>query len=152
MHLSFLKFLPNLGMVWSLVLQFRTTSSYIIFLPKKVFVPSWAFFWKKCSHTLGGAPYTLSLIILIETIVHNYNKISILIPNNSVLMLAFLIWDFILFLVLLRLFLNKLAGFFKVPRNPIPWLVSVLVETETGQSTDSCMSCHLSQKMPYHYS
>ena len=47
----------------------------------------------------------------------------------------FLIWDFILFLVLLRLFLNKLTGFFKVSRNPIPWLVSILVETETGQST-----------------
>ena len=37
--------------------------------------------------------------------------------------------------MLLRLFLNKLTGFFKVSRNPIPWLVSILVETETGQST-----------------
>ena len=37
--------------------------------------------------------------------------------------------------MLLRLFLNKSAGFFKVSRNPISWLVSVLVETETGQST-----------------
>ena len=42
------------------------------------------------------------------------------------------------------LFLKKLAGFFKVPRNPIPWLFSCLVETETGQSTGSCMPCHLS--------
>ena len=57
----------------------------------------------------------------------------------------FLILDFILFLVLLRLFLDKLAGFFKVSRNPIPWLASVLEETETGQSTTgSNMPCHLS--------
>ena len=56
----------------------------------------------------------------------------------------FWIWDFILFLVLLRLFLNKLAGFFKVSRNPISWIVSVLVETENDQSTGSCMPCHLS--------
>ena len=46
--------------------------------------------------------------------------------------------------MLLRLFLNKLAGFFKVSRDPIPWLASVLVETETGQGTGSSMSCHLS--------
>ena len=38
-------------------------------------------------------------------------------------------------------------------RNPKPWLVSVLVETETGgQTTGSNMPCYLSQKMPYHYS
>ena len=37
--------------------------------------------------------------------------------------------------MLLRLFLNKLAAFFKFSTNPIPWLVSVLLETETGQST-----------------
>ena len=42
-----------------------------------------------------------------------------------------LLLDFILFLMLLRLFLNKLAGFSKVSRNPIPRLVSVRVETET---------------------
>ena len=45
-----------------------------------------------------------------------------------------LLLDFILFLMILRLFLNKLAGFFKVSTNPIPWLASVRVETETGQS------------------
>ena len=50
--------------------------------------------------------------------------------------------------MLLRLFLNKLAGFFKVSRNPIPWLVSVLVETETGQSTGSCMSSKLENALP----
>ena len=33
--------------------------------------------------------------------------------------------------VIKRLFLNKLAGFSKVSRNPIPRLVSVRVETET---------------------
>ena len=72
--------------------------------------------------------------------------------HHSLSFFCFWIWDFISFLVLLRLFLNELAGFFKVSRNPIPWLVSVLVETETGQSTGSCMPCHLSQKMPYHNS
>ena len=54
-----------------------------------------------------------------------------------------LLLDFISFLMLLRLFLNKLAGFFKASRNPVPWLASVLVETETGQRTGSNMPCHL---------
>ena len=39
----------------------------------------------------------------------------------------------------LRLFVNNLAGFFKVSRNPIPWLASALVETEIGQNTGSYM-------------
>ena len=33
-----------------------------------------------------------------------------------------------------------MVGFFKVPRNPITWVVSLLVETETGQSIGSCMA------------
>ena len=71
------------------------------------------FSWKKTSHTLeGSTAYT----DYFETIVHNYNKISTLIPNNFVNVgisnstippfFLFWIWDFILFLVLLRLFLS----------------------------------------------
>ena len=41
--------------------------------------------------------------------------------------------------MLLRLFVNNLAGFFKVSRNPIPWLASALVEIEIGQNTGSYM-------------
>ena len=57
MHLSFIKMhfiklLPRLGMIWSLVLPFRTTSPYFFF-PKK-FVPPWKdFFGKSPTHTLG---------------------------------------------------------------------------------------------------
>ena len=36
----------------------------------------------------------------------------------------------------------------KVSRNPIPWFVSVPVETETGQSTGSCMSSKLENALP----
>ena len=72
---------------------------------------------------------------------HTCNMKNVGISNSTI---PPLLLDFILFLMLLRLFLNKLAGFFKVPRNPIPWLVSALVETETGQSSGSCMPCLLS--------
>ena len=71
------------------------------------------FFWKKCSHTLEESTIYTDYF---ETIVHSYNKISILIPNN----------------------------FLDFSKNPIPWLVSVLVETETGQGTGNCMPHHLS--------
>ena len=62
-----------------------------------------------------------------------------------IIIIEFGILELILFLVLLRLLLNKLGGFFKVSRNPIHWLASALVETETGQSTaGSNMPFHLS--------
>ena len=43
----------------------------------------------------------------------------------------------------INIIFKSIGWAFKVSANPIPWLVSVLVETETGQSTGSCMLCHL---------
>ena len=103
----------------SFIMKFLTNLGMIlpiIFLPQKHFFPSWEAFFGKI------------LVLVIPQLYHSF----------------FLIWGFILFLVLLRLFLNKLAEFFKVSRNPIPWLV--LVETETGQSTGGCMTWLSPQK------
>ena len=52
----------------------------------------------------------------------------------------------------IKIIFKQIGYVFKVSRNPIPRLVSVLAETETDQSTGGCMPCHLSYKMPYHYS
>ena len=80
MHLSFMKLLPNIAIIWLLVLLLKTISPY--FFAQKSFCPLMrSFFWKKSSHTLEGSTMYTDYF---ETIVHNYNKISILIPNNFV--------------------------------------------------------------------
>ena len=73
-----MKLLPNLGMIWSLVLQVRTTPHN--FFAPKILVFLWeAFLWKKSSHNLEDSTMYTDCF---EMIVHNYNKISIMIPNN----------------------------------------------------------------------
>ena len=49
-------------------------------MPQKDFVPSWKA-WKKSSHALKGSNMYPDYF---EMIVHNYNKISTLIPNTEV--------------------------------------------------------------------
>ena len=54
-----------------------------------------------------------------------------------------LIWDFILFLVLLGLF-SKNLDFKGLKKSDTFCLASALAEAEASQSTGSFMSCHLS--------
>ena len=64
-------------------------------------------------------------------------------PQTYTPLFLFLIWDFILFLVLLGLFSNKL-GFGRSQDMKYTLLASALVEAEAGQDTGSCIPCHLS--------
>ena len=114
-----MKLLPKLRMIRSLVfILFRTTSHN--FFCQKRFCPVmikrlFFFFLQKYFHTLKrSTKYT----DYFEIIVHSYNKIRTLIPNNlfnavsnSLIPPFFLfwIWDFTLYLVLLRLSLNTLG-------------------------------------------
>ena len=77
-HLSFMKLLPHLVMIWPIVLSIRNNLPISLFLLKKICAP-WKFF------------------ILVLVIPESYASV----------LLLFLIWDFILFLVLLGLFSNK---------------------------------------------
>ena len=69
------------------------------------------FFWKKSSHNLEGSTMYTDYF---ETIVHNYNKTSILIHNNFVLMLVLVIPQFHHSFFVLNLRLHIIPGAIKL--------------------------------------
>ena len=73
--------------------------------------------------------------------------LALLIPQTNASVLFVLMWDFMLFLVLLGLFLINQV-YEGLNKSKTFWLANDLVEADTGQKLVA--ACHLSYEMSYH--